>query len=128
MNGILLPLTQAFGQQVAETQNQVSDGERIQFFIDQGYRAVSRADAINGDLTVILLDIGPPEPALKKVKTDLTGNQPGLKYRKSPACKDPAHACQERSQGPLCNLPGYCKFPGPACGSYCQPEVHGHHA
>ncbi len=89
MNGILLPLTQGFGQQVAETQNQVSDGERIQFFIDQGYRAVSRADAINGDLTVILLDIGPPEPALKKVKTDLTATSRALNTGNLPLAKTP---------------------------------------
>ena len=88
-NGVLRPLTQTFGQQVAETQNQVSEGERTRFFIDQGYRAVSRADAINGDLTVILLDIGPPEPALKKVKTDLTATSRALNTGNLPLAKTP---------------------------------------
>jgi hypothetical protein len=88
-NAVLLPLTQAFGQQVVEAQNQVSDGERTRFFIDQGYRAVSRADAMNADLTVILLDIGPPEPALKKVKTDLTATSRALNTGNLPLAKTP---------------------------------------
>jgi hypothetical protein len=72
MNLVLLPLSQQLGQQVAEAQGKVSDAEKIQFLIDVGNRAVARADTINNDLTAILLEIGPAEPALKKVKIDLT--------------------------------------------------------
>ena len=72
INQVLLPLSQQLGQQVADAQGNVSDAETLQFYIDEGYRAVARADTVNNDLTVILLDIGPSEPALKKVKVDLT--------------------------------------------------------
>jgi hypothetical protein len=72
VNLAILPLSQQLGQQAADAQGKVSEGEKFQFYIDQGYRAVSRADAVNNDLTAILLDIGPAEPALKKVKVDLS--------------------------------------------------------
>lgn len=88
-NGVILPLTQQLGEQAGEIQGQVSEGERIQFYIDQGYRAVYRADTLNRDLTMILLDIGPPEPALKKLKTDLVTTSRTLKTGNLPLTKAP---------------------------------------
>jgi len=84
INAVILPLTQEAGLQVTDAQGQVSDAEKMEFLIEQGYRAVARADSINRDLTVILLDIGPAETTLKKTKVDLaatktllaTGNLP----------------------------------------------------
>jgi hypothetical protein len=72
VNQVILPLSQQLGQQVADAQAQVSGREKTRFYIDQGYRAVYQADMISNGITEILLDIGPAEPALKKVKTDLT--------------------------------------------------------
>jgi hypothetical protein len=74
INQALLPLSQQLGQQTADIQVTVSDGEKFQFYIDEGYRAVARADAIDNNLLPILLDIGPVEPALKKVKLDLAAS------------------------------------------------------
>jgi hypothetical protein len=89
VNGVILPLTRELGQQVQESQTRVSEAERIQFSVDQGYRAVYRADAINQDLTAILLDIGPPEPALKKLKTDLVATTRALNTGNLPLAKTP---------------------------------------
>lgn len=72
VNGVILISTQQLSEQVREAQAQVSEAERMQFLMEQGHRAVIRADVINNDLTRILLDIGPAEPALKQLKTDLT--------------------------------------------------------
>jgi hypothetical protein len=71
MNSEILPLTRQLGDQVQEAQAQVSEAERMQFLVDQGFRAVARTDRINYDLTVILLDIGPAESPLINLKTDL---------------------------------------------------------
>jgi hypothetical protein len=71
VNLVILGLSQQLGSQVAEIQMGVSGTEKTRFYIDQGYRAVYVADTINNNLTEILLDIGPAEPALKKVKVDL---------------------------------------------------------
>ena len=71
VNGVIFPLTRQLGEQVQEAQAQVSDAERMQFFVEQGYRAVARADQINNDLMFILLDIGPAEPPLRQLKIDL---------------------------------------------------------
>jgi hypothetical protein len=70
-NQEILPLTRQESVQVREAQGQVSDVARMQFLVEQGYRGVAQADRINRDLTVLLLDIGPAEPGLNKVKTDL---------------------------------------------------------
>jgi hypothetical protein len=66
-----LALSTQFGQKVVDTQEQVPDSIRFAFFIDEGYRAVERADQVNPDLTRILLDIGDADAALAKTKTDL---------------------------------------------------------
>jgi hypothetical protein len=66
-----LALSDQFGQKVVETQEQIPDSTRFAFFIDEGYRAVERADQVNPDLTRILLDIGDADTALAKTKTDL---------------------------------------------------------
>lgn len=71
VNRVILPLTRQLGDQVLEAQAQVSEAERMQFLVEQGYRVVNQADIINTDLTVILLDIGPAEPALRQLKIDL---------------------------------------------------------
>lgn len=71
VNGVISPLTRQLGSQVQEAQAGVSEAERMQFFVEQGYRAVAQADQINNDLIVILLDIGPPETTLRQLKIDL---------------------------------------------------------
>jgi hypothetical protein len=70
-NDVIHPLTIQLNDQVQEAQKQVPEGERMQFLVDQGYRAVSRADQINNDAIRILLDIGPAEPALRSMKNNL---------------------------------------------------------
>ena len=71
INSKILGMSQQFGQQVNELQGEVSDNTTTGFFIDQGDRAVTRADAINYNLTVILLNIGPAETILAQTKKDL---------------------------------------------------------
>jgi hypothetical protein len=71
----LLSQTQGFSGQVTAAQGQVPAGVQEQFFIDQGYRAVERADTVNYDLTMILIDIGPADPALSKTKNDLASSR-----------------------------------------------------
>ena len=89
INGVILPLTRQLGEQVQETQAGVSDLERMQFFVEQGYRAVARADQINNDLIVILLDIGPPETSLRQLKTDLAATDRMLKAGNPALAKTP---------------------------------------
>lgn len=89
MNAVIPPLTRELGRQVQVSQTRVSEAERIQFSVDLGYRAVYRADAINQDLTAILLDIGPPVPALKKLKTDLVATSRALNTGNLPLAKTP---------------------------------------
>ena len=74
----LLAQTQGFSGQVTAAQGQVPEGVQEQFFIDQGNRAVERADKVNYDLTMILIDIGPADPALSKTKTDLVSSRKEL--------------------------------------------------
>ena len=71
INSKILEMSQQFGQQVNELQGEVSDNTSTGFFIEQGDRAVTRADAINYNLTVILLNIGPAETILAQTKKDL---------------------------------------------------------
>jgi hypothetical protein len=71
MNSQILSMSQQFGQQVNDVQGQVSDNTTTGFFIDQADRAVGRADTINYNLTVILLDIGPADSILAQTKKDL---------------------------------------------------------
>jgi hypothetical protein len=78
VNTVILGLSQQLGSQVAEAQAGVSGSEKTRFYIDQGYRAVYVADTLNENLTQILLDIGPAEPALKKVKVDLAATEKAL--------------------------------------------------
>ena len=88
-NQVILPLSRQLGEQITESQQNVSDGEKYQFYIDQGYRATSRAFAIDNDLTRILLDIGPAEPALKKMNTDLSASSKLLRTGNLGATKTP---------------------------------------
>ncbi len=69
---VILPLSVDLGTQAEGAQGEVSEAERMQFYIDQGYRIVSRADALNLELTKILLDIGPAETATRSLKQDLS--------------------------------------------------------
>jgi len=89
INGVILPLTRQLGAQVQEAQAGVSDTERMQFFVEQGYRAVARADQINNDLIVILLDIGPPETSLRQLKIDLAAMDRMLKAGNPGMAKTP---------------------------------------
>lgn len=68
---IILPLSEDLGSRVGEAQGEVSEAERMRFYIDQGYRAVKRADSSNSELMKIFLDIGPAETATRKLKQDL---------------------------------------------------------
>lgn len=88
-NAVILPLTRQLAEQADAAQAQVSEGERMQFQVDLGYRAVYRADSINADLTTILLDIGPAEPALKKVKADLLVTSRTLRTGNLPLARTP---------------------------------------
>jgi hypothetical protein len=74
-NQLVQSLSQDFIQKLADVQDQVPDTVRLQFFIDQGYRAVRRCDTANADLLPYILDIGDAEPALAKTKTDLSTAQ-----------------------------------------------------
>ncbi|NMB79751.1 MAG: hypothetical protein GYA23_11735 [Methanomicrobiales archaeon] len=96
MNNVLLPLTKDLGTQVAAAQEKASDAEKIAFLVDQGYRGVNRADRLNNDVRLILIDIDPLEAATKKVKTDLaktktllgTGSMPDTKTQLALVKKD----------------------------------------
>ncbi len=68
---VISPLMEQFMEQTIEAQGAVSEAERMQFMIDQGYRAVYRADSMNGELLPVLLDIGEAEDATRKLKGDL---------------------------------------------------------
>ncbi|PKL63666.1 MAG: hypothetical protein CVV32_12550 [Methanomicrobiales archaeon HGW-Methanomicrobiales-3] len=89
INGEILPLTRQLGEQVQEAQAGVSETERMQFFVEQGYRAVAQADQINNDLIVILLDIGPPETSLRQLKIDLAAMDRMLKAGNPSLAKTP---------------------------------------
>lgn len=89
VNAVILSLTRQLGEQLQEAQAGVSDTERMQFFVEQGYRAVARADQINNDLIVILLDIGPPETSLRQLKIDLAAMDRMLKAGSPSMAKTP---------------------------------------
>jgi len=71
VNRQILPLSEEFVLAVAEAQEQVPDSVRLQFFVDQGERAVGLADRVNYDLVPYLVDIGAADPVLTRTKTDL---------------------------------------------------------
>ena len=54
-----------------EAQQQVPDDSRIRFLLEQADRAVGKADQLNTDTTMVILDIGAAEPALSRLKTDI---------------------------------------------------------
>jgi hypothetical protein len=89
MNSAVYPLTQQLGQQVIDAQSQVSERQKMEYLVEEGYRAVFRADTMNNDLVVILLDIGPAEPVLKKTKTDLAATKIMLATGNLPLAKTP---------------------------------------
>jgi hypothetical protein len=86
---VILPLSQDLGRQVAEAQAEISEADRMAFLIDQGYRAVNRADTTNTELTKILLDIGPAEPATRQLKIDLAAAKRALSTGNLPTAKPP---------------------------------------
>lgn len=88
-NQVTLPLSRELGQQVAEAQGKVSKAERMQFLVDQGNRAVSRADATNLELTKIILDIGAAEPVTRTLKIDLAETGRILKTGNLPLAQTP---------------------------------------
>jgi hypothetical protein len=71
VNGEIYDLSIQLTRQVRDSRGQVSKDKIILFFIEQGYRAVAQADKINNDLIMAILDIGPAEPILAKIKKDL---------------------------------------------------------
>jgi hypothetical protein len=95
VNGQTLALSEQFGQKVIETQEQVPDNVRFRFFIEEGYRAVERADTVNAELTRILLDIGDAETTLAKAKTDLATANKVLGTGNSEATKTPIKLVQK---------------------------------
>jgi hypothetical protein len=95
INQQILPQTQAFSGQVIAVQGQVPEGRQQQFFIDQGYRVVERADKINNNLTMILIDIGPADPALTQTKIDLASSQNVLSTGNLEAARTPLRLVQK---------------------------------
>ena len=89
VNGITLPLSEQLGEQVAEAQMKVSEAERMQFLVDQGLRATSRADAMNAELVKILLDLGPVETTTRSLKLDLAESRRILSTGNLPLAKTP---------------------------------------
>lgn len=85
----ILTLTRQLEQEVVDAQGQVSDAKKMEFLIEQGYRAVARADRINNDLRMILLDIDPVESTTKKVKVDLAATKTMLGTGNLPVAKTP---------------------------------------
>lgn len=69
---VILPLSEDLGEETARSQEQVSEAEKMQFYVDQGYRIAYRADALNMELTRALLDIGPAEDTTRRLKQDLS--------------------------------------------------------
>ena len=74
-NNVIMPLSEELLQQVEDATGEVSEAERMQFYIDQGYRVVYRADLLNRELTRILLDIGPAETTTRNIKVNLANAQ-----------------------------------------------------
>lgn len=70
-NAVIFPRSIQLATEVKEAQVQVSEGERMRFLVDQGYRGVARADQINNDVIMILLDIDDAEGALRSLKGNL---------------------------------------------------------
>ena len=70
-NQQVVPLSEAFIDQLIAMDAQVTDYGRWSYFIEQGDRAVAEADRINRALTPLLIDIGDAEPVLAKTKIDL---------------------------------------------------------
>jgi len=68
---LLLSLSLDYVDQVGEAQQQVPDDARILFLLEQADRAVGKADQLNTDTTMVILDIGAAEPALSRLKTDI---------------------------------------------------------
>jgi hypothetical protein len=71
VNSVIFPRSIQLATEVREAQEQVSEGERMQFLVEQGNRGVARADQINNDLIRILLDIDDAEGALRSLKGNL---------------------------------------------------------
>lgn len=91
----LFPQTLTFSSQVAAVRGQVPGDRQQQFLIDQGYRAVGRADLINHDLTLILIDIGPADTILSQTKTDLDQSRKILATGNLEAAKTPLRLVQK---------------------------------
>ncbi len=71
VNAVIFPRSIQLATEVKEAQAQVSEGERMRFLLDQGNRGVVRADQINNDVIMILLDIDEAEGALRSLKGNL---------------------------------------------------------
>jgi hypothetical protein len=69
--GNIYRLSEEYVQKIAGIASQVPKGEKMQFILNDAYRAVSRADSINREITAHLLDIGPADLTLTRLKKDL---------------------------------------------------------
>jgi hypothetical protein len=67
----ILSLSSAYADRVGEVEQQVPNGARIRFLLEQADRAVGKADRLNTDTTVVILDIGAADPALSRLKNDI---------------------------------------------------------
>lgn len=68
---VILSLSMDYVSSVEETRHQVPDDTRIRFLLDQAERAVGKADQLNADTMVVILDIGAAEPSLSQLKEDI---------------------------------------------------------
>jgi hypothetical protein len=89
------PLSDQFVLEVAGTQEQVPGNVQLQFYIDQGYRAVELADQVNLALVPVLIDIGEPDPVLARTKTDLASSRKVLSTGNLGAAKTPLRLVQK---------------------------------
>jgi hypothetical protein len=73
--GTLLALTGDYAVKLKETQQQVPDDARIRFLLEQADRTVVKADRLNTDTILVIIEIGDAEPALSKLKSDLVATR-----------------------------------------------------
>ena len=68
---LVLSLSRDYVSSIDETRHQVPDDARIRFLLEQADRAVGKADRLNADTMVVILDIGAADPSLSQLKEDI---------------------------------------------------------
>jgi len=68
---LVLSLSRDYVSSIDEIRHQVPDDARIRFLLEQADRAVGKADRLNTDTTVVILDIGAADPSLSRLKDDI---------------------------------------------------------